>query len=79
MSTPNVPRETKQIETKDYLISNQPFVIKEVKNGLLKTTPSISDSEIYKYYSSDDYLSHNRTVSFFSLIYTFASKYMLGR
>ena len=79
MSTPNVPRETKQIETKDYLISNQRFVIKEVKNGLLKTTPSISDSEIYKYYSSDDYLSHNRTGSFLSLIYTFASKYMLKR
>ena len=79
MCTPNVPRETKQIETKDYLISNKRFVIKEVKNGLLKTTPNISDSEIYKYYSSDDYLSHNRTVSFLSLIYNFTSKYMLKR
>ena len=79
MFRPNVPRETKQIETKDYLISNERFVIKEVKNGLLKTTPNISDSEIYKYYSSGDYLSHNRSVSFLSLIYTFASKYMLKR
>ncbi len=79
MCTPNVPRETKQIETKDYLISNKRFVIKEVKNGLLKTTPNISDYEIYKYYSSDDYLSHNRTVSFLSLIYNFTSKYMLKR
>ena len=79
MCRPNVPRETKQIETKDYLISNERFVIKEVKNGLLKTTPNISDSEIYKYYSSGDYLSHNRSVSFLSLIYTFASKYMLKR
>lgn len=79
MCRSNVPRETKQIETKDYLISNERFVIKEVKNGLLKTTPNISDSEIYKYYSSGDYLSHNRSVSFLSLIYTFASKYMLKR
>ena len=79
MSLPDVPRETKHIETNDYLVSNERFVIKEVKNGLLKTTPNISDSEIYKYYSSDDYLSHSRTVSFLSLIYIFASKYMLKR
>ena len=79
MCRSNVPRETKQIETKDYLISNERFVIKEVRSGLLKTTPNISDSEIYKYYSSGDYLSHNRSVSFLSLIYTFASKYMLKR
>ena len=79
MCKPNVPRETKQIETKDYLVSNEHFILKEFEKGLLKTTPNISDSEIYKYYSSDDYLSHNRTVSFLSLIYTFASKYMLRR
>ena len=79
MSAPNVPRETKQIETKDYLVSNEHFVLKEFQKGLLKTTPSISDSEIHKYYSSDNYLSHNRTVSFFSSIYIFVSKYMLKR
>ena len=79
MCKPNVPRETKQIETKDYLVSNEHFILKELEKGLLKTTPNISDSEIYKYYSSGDYLSHNRSVSFLSLIYTFASKYMLKR
>ena len=59
-------------------MSNEHFILKEFEKGLLKTTPNVSDSEIYKYYSSDDYLSHNRTVSFL-LIYTIASKYMLKR
>ena len=42
MCKPNVPRETKQIETKDYLVSNEHFILKEFEKGLLKTTPNIS-------------------------------------
>jgi hypothetical protein len=34
-----VPRETKEISTRDYLVSNEEFVVKEIKKGLLKTTP----------------------------------------
>ena len=36
MCKPNVPRETKQIETKDYLVSNEHFILKEFEKGLLK-------------------------------------------
>ena len=39
MSFLNVPRETKEIVTRDYLVSNEEFVIKEVRKGLLKPLP----------------------------------------
>ena len=41
-----VSRETKQIVSKDFLVSKKEFHIKEVEKGLLKTTPQISDSNL---------------------------------
>ena len=79
MSFLNVPRETKEIVTRDYLVSNEEFVIKEVRKGLLKTTPEVSDKDIFNYYNSSEYLSHNKGSSLFSLAYSFASKFMLKR
>ena len=74
-----VPRETKEISTRDYLVSNEEFVVKEIKKGLLKTTPEVSDKDIFNYYNSSDYLSHNKGSSFFSFVYSTASKFMLKR
>ena len=51
MSFLKVPRETKEIVTRDYLVSNEEFVIKEVQKGLLKTTPEVSDKDIFNYYN----------------------------
>ena len=79
MSGIKVPRETKEISTRDYLVSNQEFVVKEIKKGLLKTTPQVSDKDIFNYYNSSDYLSHNKGSSFFSLVYSATSKFMLKR
>jgi len=41
MESRNVPRETKQIRTKDFLVSNKEFVVEEIEKGLLETRPII--------------------------------------
>lgn len=79
MVNQNVPRETKQIITKDFLVSNKEFVVEEIEKGLLETRPIISDTDISKYYNSKEYLSHKKGTSFFSSVYSFASKFMLKR
>ena len=79
MGSQNVPRETKQIITKDFLVSNKEFVVEEIEKGVLETRPKISDTEISKYYNSKEYLSHKKGTSFFSSVYSFASKFMLKR
>ena len=45
MGSQNVPRETKQIITKDFLVSNKEFVVEEIEKGLLETRPIISDTD----------------------------------
>ena len=66
----NVPRETKQIITKDFLVSNKEFVVEEIEKGLLETRPIISDTDISKYYNSKEYLSHKKgTLFFFGLFF----------
>ena len=65
MGSQNVPRETKQIITKDFLVSNKEFVVEEIEKGLLETRPIISDTDISKYYNSKEYLSHKKGTSFF--------------
>lgn len=75
----DVSRETKQIISRDFLVSKKEFLLKEVEKGLLKTTPKISDSKIHEYYKSKNYLSHNKGRSFFSFLYSIVSKFMLKR
>ena len=79
MNNLNVPRETKQITTKDFLVSKEEFLVDEIEKGLLRTLPVISDEDISKYYDSNEYLSHKKGNSFFSSIYSIASRFMLKR
>ena len=56
------------IETNDYLVTNEPFVVEQKENGISFTHPVVADEEIDKYYNTTDYLSHssNKTLmSFF--------------
>ena len=48
MNNLNVPRETKQITTKDFLVSKEEFLVDEIEKGLLRTLPVISDEDISK-------------------------------
>ena len=79
MGNRNVPRETKQTTTKDFLVSKEEFLLDEIEKGLLRTLPVISDEDISKYYDSNEYLSHKKGNSFFSSIYSIASGLMLKR
>ena len=74
MGSQNVPRETKQIITKDFLVSNKEFVVEEIEKGLLETRPIISDTDISKYYNSKEYLSHkNELLGILASIFSMAS------
>ena len=54
MGKRNVPRETKQTTTKDFLVSKEEFLLDEIEKGLLRTLPVISDEDISKYYDSNE-------------------------
>ena len=64
------------IKTKDFLVSNEEFVIAKTSDfGLLKTLPSPSKDKIHKYYKSDKYTSHHsQKSSIFNFIYRTSRK-----
>ena len=72
----HVEQQQKHIKTKDFLVSNEEFIIaKTSEPGLLKTLPSPTKDKIYKYYKSDKYTSHHsNNSSTFNLIYRTSRK-----
>ncbi len=67
----HVEQQQVHIKTKDFLVSNEEFVIvKTTDLGLLKTIPEPPKNKIHKYYKSDKYSSHySQKSSTFNFIY----------
>ena len=72
----HVEQQQTHIKTKDFLVSNEEFVIAKTSDfGLLKTLPSPSKDKIHKYYKSDKYTSHHsQKSSIFNFIYRTSRK-----
>lgn len=64
----------------DYTVSHETFTLHECKTcGLSKTFPQPEESEIGKYYASEEYISHSGKLSWIGLIYKLARKYSLRK
>ena len=72
----HVEQQQTHIKTKDFLVSNEEFVIAKTSDfGLLKTLPSPSKDKTHKYYKSDKYTSHHsQKSSIFNFIYRASRK-----
>ncbi len=72
----HVEQQQTHIKTKDFLVSNEEFVIAKTSDfGLLKTLPSPSRDKIPKFYKSDKYTSHHsQKSSIFNFIYRTSRK-----
>jgi len=64
------------IETKDYLVSNETFVVEEKEKGISFTKPVVNDQKIEKYYNTIDYLPHTSNETLMSFLFDFFSKIM---
>ena len=67
------------IETKDYLVTQESFVVEEKEKGISFTHPVIADEEIGKYYNTTDYLSHSSNKTLMSFFFDFFSKIMVKK
>ena len=67
------------IETKDYLVTRESFVVEEKENGISFTHPVVADEEIDKYYNTTDYLSHSSNKTLMSFFFDFFSKIMVKK
>ena len=64
------------IETKDYLVSNETFLVEEKEKGISFTKPVVNDQKIEKYYNTIDYLPHTSNETLMSFLFDFFSKIM---
>lgn len=65
------------IETKDYLVSNETFLVEEKEIGISFTKPVVNDEKIEKYYNTTDYLPHSSNKTLMSFLFDFFSKIMV--
>tara|TARA_A100001011_G_scaffold28856_1_gene28047 strand:+ start:42316 stop:43161 length:846 start_codon:yes stop_codon:yes gene_type:complete len=64
------------IETKDYLVTHDTFLVEEKEKGISFTKPVVNDEKIEKYYNTIDYLSHSSNKTLMSFLFDFFSKIM---
>ena len=64
------------IETKDYLVTHDTFLVEEKEKGISFTKPVVNDEKIEKYYNTIDYLSHSNNKTLMSFLFDFFSKIM---
>ena len=67
------------IETKDYLVTQESFVVEEKVKGISFTHPVIADEKIDKYYNTTDYLSHSSNKTLMSFFFDVFSKIMVKK
>tara|TARA_B100001750_G_C15513038_1_gene604995 strand:- start:207 stop:1073 length:867 start_codon:yes stop_codon:yes gene_type:complete len=66
---------SKHIKTKDFFLSQEEFVMNKCLNcDFIFTHLPPNKKEIYKYYESEDYLSHNQTKTLISWCYNIIKK-----
>ena len=67
------------IQTKDFLVTQEPFVVEEKVKGISFTYPVVADEKIDKYYNTADYLSHSSNKTLVSFFFDFFSKIMVKK
>ena len=65
------------IETKEYLVSNETFIVEEKEKGISFTKPVVNDEKIEKYYNTIDYLPHSNNKTLVSFLFDFFSNIMV--
>ena len=66
-------------KVKDQLVSGEDFTISEHLHGVLITKPALSEKDLFKYYDSSKYISHNKGRGLFNDLFVFFSKCMLRK
>jgi len=71
----------KKLACEDYTVSHETFFIVECADCTMRiTTPRPDDNNIYRYYLSDDYISHTSSAkSIIDKLYLFARRYTLKK
>ena len=67
------------IETKDYLVTRESFVVEEKEKGISFTHPVVTDEIIDKYYNTTAYLSHSSNKTLISFFFDFFSNIMVKK
>ena len=67
------------IETKDYLVTRESFVVEEKEKGISFTRPVVADEIIDKYYNTTAYLSHSSNKTLISFFFDFFSNIMVKK
>jgi ubiquinone/menaquinone biosynthesis C-methylase UbiE len=67
------------IETKDYLVTRESFVVEEKEQGISFTHPVVADEEIDKYYNTTAYLSHSSNKTLISFFFDLFSNIMVKK
>ena len=62
---------------KDHFLTKEVFSLVRHDEGVLRTTPKLTDALLSKYYDSEQYASHNNVQGVLGFVYTFISKQML--
>ena len=67
------------LKIKDQLVTGEDFMVSEHMDGVLVTKPVLSEKDLFKYYDSSKYVSHNKGRGFFNRLFDFFSKWMLRK
>ena len=67
------------LKIKDQLVTGEDFMVSEHMDGVLVTNPVLSEKDLFKYYDSSKYISHNKGRGLFSRLFEFFSKWMLRK
>ena len=67
------------LKIKDQLVTGEDFIVSEHMDGVLKTKPVLSEKDLFKYYDSSKYISHNKGSGLFNGLFDVFSKWMLRK
>ena len=66
-----------ELKIKDHFLSKEHFFVSKCEDGVLKTAPDMDEKTLFKYYDSDEYISHNNRGGGIAFFYKVFSKLML--
>ena len=67
------------LKIKDQLVTGEDFIVSKHVDGVLITNPVLSEKDLFKYYDSSKYISHNKGRGLFNRLFEFFSKWMLRK
>ena len=65
-----------ELKIKDHFLSKEHFFVSKCEDGVLKTAPDMDEKTLFKYYDSDEYISHNNRGGGIAFFYKVFSKLM---